>query len=50
LHDRNGENIGALRVTLKSFFGETQNNALTRALNILKLVELTAAATDDITK
>ena len=50
LHDRNGENIGALRVTLISFFGETQNNALTRALNILKLVELTAAATDDITK
>jgi hypothetical protein len=39
-----------MRVTLKSFFGETQNNAVTRALNILKLVELTGAGSEDISK
>jgi hypothetical protein len=31
LHDRNGEFIAAMRVKLRSFFGETQDNAVTRA-------------------
>ncbi len=31
LHDRNGDPIAAVRLRLKSFFGETQDNAVTRA-------------------
>jgi hypothetical protein len=31
LHDRNGEFIAAMRVKLRSFLGETQDNAVTRA-------------------
>ncbi|HEV8543925.1 MAG TPA: family 16 glycoside hydrolase [Verrucomicrobiae bacterium] len=34
LHDRNGEVIAALRVEMKSFFGQTDNNAVSRALPI----------------
>jgi len=34
LHDRNGDPIAAVRLRLKSFLGETQENAVTRA-NIL---------------
>jgi hypothetical protein len=34
LHDRNGEVIAALRIELKSFYGETENNAVARALPI----------------
>ena len=34
--DRNGDAMAAMRVRLKSFIGETQGNALTRATMILK--------------
>ena len=36
LRDRNGDPIAAVRVQLKSFLGETQDNALTRAAMIVK--------------
>ncbi len=36
LHDRNGEFIAAVRLRLKTFFGETQDNALARARMIVK--------------
>jgi len=39
LHDRNGETIGALRIELKSFFGETEKNAVARAMPIAKHLE-----------
>jgi len=39
LHDRNGEYIAAMRVKLKSFFGETQDNAVTRARLVQKDLE-----------
>ena len=39
LHDRNGDTIAALRVEMKSFPGQTQNNALARALPIVKDIE-----------
>jgi len=39
LHDRNGENIAAIRVKLKSFFTETQESAVTRAVMIQKKLE-----------
>src|SRR5665213_152714 len=47
LRDRNGDCIAAMRVQLKSFFGETQDNALTRAMMIRrKLEELCTSAAD----
>jgi len=39
VHDRNGEVIAALRVEMKSFFGQTENNALARAVPIAKEME-----------
>jgi hypothetical protein len=39
VHDRNGEVIAALRVEMKSFPGQTENNALARALPIAKDME-----------
>jgi hypothetical protein len=39
LHDRNGEFIAAVRVRLKSFFGETQDNAITRGRIVLKQIQ-----------
>jgi hypothetical protein len=39
LRDRNGDPMAAVRVQLKSFFGETQGNALTRARMILKQMQ-----------
>jgi hypothetical protein len=38
-HDRNGEYIGAVRVKMKAFLGETENAAVTRATIILKLMQ-----------
>jgi hypothetical protein len=39
LHDRNGDPIAALRIELKSFFGETEKNAVARAMPIAKQME-----------
>ena len=39
VHDRNGDVIAALRVEMKSFPGQTENNALARALPIAKEME-----------
>jgi hypothetical protein len=39
VHDRNGEVVAALRVEMKSFLGQTENNALARALPIAKDLE-----------
>jgi len=46
LHDRNGDPIAAVRLRLKSFLGETQENALTRATMIVNQMqaEVTSAA------
>jgi hypothetical protein len=48
LHDRNGEFIAAVRVKLKTFFGETQDNAVNRAMLILKLLQLSGLSRDDL--
>ena len=50
LRDRNGENIGAIRVLLNSFLGETQNNALTRANIVRKLLEEICPSADNLRK
>lgn len=46
LHDRNGDPIAAVRLRLKSFLGETQENAITRASILVKQMqaEVTSSA------
>jgi hypothetical protein len=44
--DRNGDPMAAVRVQLKSFLGETQKNALTRALLIVKMKEAQITSSD----
>ena len=39
LRDRNGENVAAVKVIMKSFPGQTEKNALARALPIAKWIE-----------
>lgn len=39
LHDRNGETIAAVRILMESFRGQTEQNALARALPVVKLIE-----------
>jgi hypothetical protein len=39
LHDRNGDVVGAARVTMTTFFGQTEKNILARALPIVKSME-----------
>ena len=50
LHDRNGEFIGAVRVRLTSFFGETQNTAVARAKMIVNLIQGQILSADDLRK
>lgn len=50
LHDRNGEFIAAVRVKLKSFWGETQDNAVTRARLIVKQIQEQILSADDLKK
>jgi hypothetical protein len=47
-HDRNGEYIAAIRVKLKSFFGETQDNAVTRAMMIQKDLEQLCTSAENL--
>jgi hypothetical protein len=39
LHDRNGDTVAAVRVVMKSFAGQTEENAIARALPIVKKME-----------
>jgi hypothetical protein len=48
LHDRNGEFIAAVRVRLKTFLGETQDNALTRARMIVKQMQTEIGSAKDL--
>ncbi len=48
LHDRNGDFIAAVRVRLKSFLGETQANALTRARLIVEQMQKQVASDKDL--
>jgi hypothetical protein len=50
LRDRNGESIAALRVKLKSYFTETQDAAVTRALMIRKKLEELCTSAEDLNK
>ncbi len=46
--DHNGDPMGAVRIRLKSFPGETQDNAVTRATQILKLMEAQIGTTKEL--
>jgi len=50
LHDLNGDYIAAVRLKLKSFFGETQNNAVLRATMILNVMQELCTSADDLLK
>jgi hypothetical protein len=39
LHDSNGEKVAAIRVVMKSFLGQTEQNALARAMPVVKSME-----------
>ncbi len=44
LHDHNGDAVAAVRVTMKSFPGQTENNVLARAMPIIRDMELRTRA------
>ena len=48
LHDRNGDYIAAVWVRLKSFFGETQDTALSRARRIVKQMQTQVGSAQDL--
>lgn len=50
LHDRNGEDIAAVRFRLKSFFGETEGNAVNRARLLLKQMQLLCGSAEELRK
>ena len=48
VHDRNGEPVAALRVEMKSFPGQTESNAIARALPIAKDIESQLTGTREL--
>jgi hypothetical protein len=48
LRDHNGDPMAAVRLWLKSFLGETQNNALTRATMIVKKMEADVTSAEQL--
>jgi hypothetical protein len=50
LHDRNGDNIAAVRFKLKSFLGETQDNAVNRARILLNLMQQSGSSAEDLAR
>jgi len=50
MHDRNGEAIAAVRVVLKPFPGQTEQNAVVRATPIVKEMEARVRSARDLTQ
>jgi hypothetical protein len=50
LHDRNGDFIAAVRFKLKSFLGETEKNAVMRAMMLLKTMQESGLSAADLEK
>jgi hypothetical protein len=48
LRDRNGDPMAAVRVQLKSFLGETQDHAITRATMILKQMQTQVTSKEEL--
>jgi len=50
LHDRNGEAIGAVKFTIRSFKGQTEANAMARVMPIVKEMREKIAGAADLTE
>lgn len=50
LHDANGDTVAAVRMTMKSFPGETEKTAVTRAIPIIKMMEARVRNQADLIK
>jgi hypothetical protein len=50
LHDGNGETVAAVKVVMKSFPGQTEKNAIARALPIIKQMETRVRSLNDLTQ
>ena len=48
LRDRNGDSVAAVRLVMKSFAGQTEDNALVRATPIIKRMQLQASTVDSL--
>jgi hypothetical protein len=48
LRDRNGDSVAAVRVKMKSFKGQTEENAILRALPVVKQMQERVPATGDL--
>ena len=48
LHDNNGEKVAAVRLVMKSFVGQTENNALARAMPVVKGMEMRIQTLKDL--
>jgi hypothetical protein len=48
LRDRNGEPIAAVRLTMTSFLGQTEQSALQRALPIVKSMQARVRSLDEL--
>jgi hypothetical protein len=48
LHDRNGDTVAAVRVLMRSFKGQTEQNAIARALPIIKGMETRIRSARDL--
>lgn len=48
LHDRNGDTVAAIQLKLRSFKGQTEQNAIARAIPIVKDIELRLRASEGI--
>ncbi len=48
LHDHNGDKVAAVRLVMKSFVGQTENNALARALPVVKSMEARIQTREDL--
>ena len=49
LRDRNGDTIGAAELTMESFLGQTEQNALARAIPIVKAMQARIQSAKDLT-
>jgi hypothetical protein len=50
LHDSNGDKVAAVRLVMKSFLGQTEKNALARAMPVVKGMETRIQALKDLTE
>ena len=50
LHDRNGDKVAAVRIIMKTFPGQTEKNAIARALPIIKGMEQRVVSAKELTE